>query len=282
MRLLLLIILALATLLPSLAQAYDILVLQSSSSSGYAQVLKGFRTNNSASQRVIVMSDYAEVDVVRIVREDRPRLILAVGDTALKAARAVQTIPVVSVMSLATISQRNITGITMFASPEQYCKLFTAMSAKRVGIIHNPGKTGWYLEQARIAAENAGIQLVVREVSTAKETPAELATLAGKVDALWMLPDTTAVTRETTEFYFRFGLEQSIPLISFASSYLGFGAAAVIEIDYTKLGRQAGDITNALLSGSRVSDLPVAYPLGINRADNQAVLKKLGLKFVKP
>jgi putative ABC transport system substrate-binding protein len=279
MRRLTFIILALAILLPNLAQAYDVLILQSRRDPAYEEVVKGYSAKNNASKRLLVMSDYAEVDVVRIVREDRPRLVLAIGDTALKAARAVQTIPLVSVMSLATLSQRNITGITMFASPEQYCKLFTAMSVKRVGVIYNPAKTGWYLKQARLAAEQNGIELIIREVSTAKETPAQLATLAGKVDALWMLPDTTAVTRETTEFYFRFGLEQSIPLISFASSYLGFGAAAVIEIDSTKLGRQAADITTALLNGSRVSDIPVAYPLGITRATNQAVLKKLGLNL---
>lgn len=55
------------------------LVIQSRRDVGYEEVLKGFRAERTASQRVIVLSDYAEVDIVRIVREDHPKLILAVG-----------------------------------------------------------------------------------------------------------------------------------------------------------------------------------------------------------
>ena len=120
MRRLLLLILALATLLPSLAQAYDVLVLQSRRDPAYEEVLKGFRAAATASQRMIVLSDYAEVDVVRIVREDRPELMLAVGDTALTAARKIQQTPVIAVMSLGIhnqkASQTNLTGIGMFAA----------------------------------------------------------------------------------------------------------------------------------------------------------------------
>ena len=80
---------------------------------------------------------------------------------------------------------------------------------------------------------------MIREVSAPRETLEQLATLAGKVDALWMLPDSTAVTRETTEAYFRFGQQQTVPVVSFAANYLGLGAAAVLEIDRIAMGRQA-------------------------------------------
>jgi len=278
MRRLLLLILALATLLPSLAQAYDILVLQSRRDPAYEEVLKGFLAGNNASQRLLVMSDYAEVDVVRIVREDRPRLILAVGDAALTATRAIQQTPVVAVMSLGLHNHKdsypNLTGIGMFAPAERYCDLLKRMKTRRVGIIHNPGKSGWYLRQARMEANKAGIELVVREVSAPRETISQLTSLAGKVDALWMLPDVTAVTRETAEAYFRFGQEQSIPVISFAGNYLGLGAAAVVEIDRTDMGRQVADMIAELLSGASISGMPVKYPRGTTYKTNGSVLKK--------
>lgn len=277
MRRLVLLILTLATLLPSLAQAYDILMLQSRRDAGYEEVLQGFHSKNTVSQRTVVLSDYAEVDVVRIVREDRPKLILAVGDTALKAARKVQQTPVVAVMALSIGSQHNLTGVTMFAPPERYCELFKRMKVRRVGIIHNPAKTGRYLRQARLEAKNADIELVVREVSSPRETMTQLSSLAGKVDALWMLPDVTAVTRETTEVYFRFGQEQAIPVISFAGSYLGLGAAAVVEIDRTELGRQAGDMAAELLGSGTVDNMPARHPRGTTYKTNPAILKKFGL-----
>lgn len=283
MRRVMLLILALATLLPSLAQAYDVLVLQSRRDPAYEEVLNGFRAVNTASQRVIVLSDYAETDVVRIVREEHPRVILAVGDAALMAARKVQQTPVIALMALGIHalkgSQHNITGIGMFTAPEHYMSIFQAMKSRRVGVIHNPAKTGWYLRQARHAAEKTGIELVVREVSASRDTVSQLTSLAGKVDALWMLPDTTAVTRETTEAYFRFGQDQSVPVISFAGSYLGLGACAVVEIDRKEMGRQAGGMVDAILESGRNAELPVGPPRKILIKTNPGVLKRLGPPF---
>ncbi len=280
MRRLVLIILALATLLPSLAHAYDILVVQSSRNAGYETVLKNFQASTKASQRVIVLTDYAEVDTAGIVREDRPRLILAIGDAAIKATGKIQRTPQIAVMSLEAASKPNITGITVFAPPARYCELFNQMRVQRVGIIHNPDKTGWYLEKVRKAAEKAGIWLEVRSVKTPKEVLAKLDSLAGKVDALWMLPDTTAVTRETTEAYFHFGQNHAVPIISFASSYLGLGAAAVIEMDLPAIGRQAGNMAAALLGGAIIGTMPFEGPSRTDIKTNHTILKKLSLDFM--
>ena len=281
MRRLTFIILALATLLPSLAQAYDILVLQSRRDPAYEEALRGFRATNNASQRTIVLSDYAEVDVVRIVREDRPRVILAVGDAAMTAARTIRLTPVVALMALDIHKQssahNNLTGVGMFVSPERYMGVFKAMKTKRVGVIYSQAKSGWYLRLARQAAGAAGIELVLREVSAPRETIDKLAALNGKVDALWMLPDSTAVTRETAEAYFHFGQEQNVPVVSFAANYLGLGAAAVLEIDRLAMGRQAGAMTTELLKGNNRENMPLDFPKGIKFKTNSSVLKRLSV-----
>ena len=281
MRRLVLLILALATLLPSLAQAYDILVLQSSRAAAYEEVLNGFRSGQNVSQRVVVLADYAEVDVVRIVREDRPRMILAVGDAAVTASRTVKNLPVVSVMALGIHNRKytpsNLTGISMFVHPEQYVGMLKSMQIRRVGVVYNEEKSGWYLQMARKAASAAGLKLVVREISEPREAIGQLASLAGKVDALWMLPDTTAVTRETSEAYFRFGLQNSVPVISFAPGYLGLGAAAVLEIDRAALGRQAFALTEKVLNNKNNENMTFTFPQQVTRKHNPAVLKNLAL-----
>jgi putative ABC transport system substrate-binding protein len=164
----------------------------------------------------------------------------------------------------------------MFATPERYVGMLQTMKARRVGIVHNHDRTGWYLRQARQAAEKAGLELVVREVKNSRETLAQLDTLSGKVDALWMLPDLTAVSRENTEAYFRFGQENAVPVISFAASYLGLGAAAVVEIDRTELGRQAADVVFSILNGGRVADMSFWYPRSTSIRINPNVLRRLG------
>lgn len=281
MRRLLLIILALATLLPSLAQAYDILVLQSRRDPAYEEALRGFRSANRSSQRTIVLSDYADVDVVRIVREDRPRVILAVGDAAMTAARTIRQTPVVALMALGIHKQRsthnNLTGIDIFVSPERFIAVLKSMKARRVGVIYSQAKSGWYLHLAREAAEAAGIELVLRQVSAPHESIDRLASLNGKVDALWMVPDNTAITRETVEAYFRFGQEQNIPIVSFAASYLGLGAAAVLEIDRLAMGRQANVMVTKILNGNRVEDIPLDFPKGMFLKTNPSVMRHLSI-----
>lgn len=272
-------ILALATLFPTLANAYEILVLQSRRDPAIEEVLKSFRSACSNSHRTLVMADYAEVDLVRIVREENPRLILAVGDTALKAASRINRTPVIALMAVGVhiqaASQANLTGIDMFVSPEQYMTVFKSLKTRRVGVIHNPAKSGWYLRQARQAAEKAGITLVTREVASPRDTLSQLSSLSGKVDALWMLPDTTAVTRDTSEAYFRFGQSQSVPVVSFSSSYLGLGAGAVVEINRAELGRQACDLVIEHLQGNSTGEKQVEFPRSTAIKTNPDVLKRL-------
>lgn len=93
-----------------------------------------------------------------------------------------------------------------------------------------------------------------------------------------MLPDLTAVTREATEAYFRFGRENSVPVISFAGSYIGMGAAAVLDIDRHALGRQEeGNLASTLLSGERVGP-PVIFPAKTVLKRNSSVLKLLRIE----
>ncbi|KAB0669444.1 ABC transporter substrate-binding protein [Oryzomonas sagensis] len=281
MRILTALIVSLALLLPLAADAYDVLVLQSRRDPAFEEALAGFRANRRFSERVVVLADYADVDVTRIVREDRPALVLALGDRALEAARKLRQTPVIALISLGIHSRHatrsNLTGIGMFAPPERYLSLFQGMKKRRVGLIYHPAKSGWYVQLARQAAQRLGIELVTREVSTPRDTLTQLATLAGKVDALWMLPDATAVARETVEAYFRFSQEHNVPVVSFANAYLGLGAAAVLEIDRAELGRQASDMGSAILKGTEASDIPLAYPRRIQLRTNPSVMKHLGI-----
>jgi putative ABC transport system substrate-binding protein len=91
-----------------------------------------------------------------------------------------------------------------------------------------------------------------------------------------MLPDTTAVTRETSEAYFHFGQQHSLPVISFAPSYMGLGAAAVLEIDRVALGEQAFALAAKLLN-ERSTIPPVELSKVAAVKTNPAILKTLGL-----
>lgn len=263
--------------LPALAA--DVLIVQSSHTPAYAEALRGFRTGFEGSTYTIVMSEYADVDVVRLVKEERPRVVLAVGDSALAACRKVRQVPVVSLMALSlTMSKSggsNVGGVGVIPAPERYLSLLKAIGAKQVGVLYDPNRTGVYFRRAQQAARKYGLELVGREVRNPRETVGKLDHLKGSVDALWMLPDTTAVTAETLEAYFRFSMEHRVPLVTFASQYLDKGAFAAIEADRLDLGKLIVEQIRQLLD--RRDGLSVVDPRKVRLSTNANVSNKLGL-----
>ncbi len=262
------------------ARAADVLIVQSGRSAAYEQSLGGFKTAYKGSTQTIVLSDYGDVDVVRIVKEEQPRLVLAIGDAALAASRKVAHVPVVGLLALSMNLSKgpsgSVSGIGVLPAPERYLELCRKLGAKRVGVIHDPARTGHYLQRARQAAKHMGIELVVREVRNPPETLDRLEQMKGAVDALWMLPDTTAVTTETLEGWFLFSLRQKVPIVTFSEQYLAKGAAISLDVDRVDLGRQAAELAGSLLGiqGYRPAELDART---VQLHTNGTVARNLGL-----
>lgn len=269
----------LLVLSPLSALAADVLVVQSVRSAMYEEALKGFRKGCGAETETLVLSDYADPELARVLQEERPRLVLAIGDGALALLRKVRRTPVLALMALGIASHdkapSNVTGVELFVKPEQYFALFKKLKAMRVGVVYDPSRTGAYLKLARSAAKQHGVELVPREVSDSRQVVAQLATLKGEVDALWLIPDGTAVTRETLEGYFLFGQRQSVPVFSFSAAHLKLGALLALEVDRLELGKQAGEMAQQLLRGVDPADLPVSSPRKVSLAANEAVARRL-------
>lgn len=267
--------------LPVMASAYDLLVVQSRPSAFYDDVLRSLHSVRTFSERRIILSEYQEVDLRRMVKEEHPLVVVALGDSALAEARKINQVPVLSLLALsyrpAASEYRYVRSIDTRLGPGRYLALCAALKAKRVGVLYNPAKSGTYLKRAKRAAARYGIDLVEVQVSSSKEVVSAIGTLSGKIDALWMIPDTTAVTQPVLEAYFLFALEQRIPLVSFSVAHLAQGAAAVIELDRAELGRQAGEAVITLLNEGLRGDSGQLIPRRGVLHVNQNVLKSLGI-----
>lgn len=246
---------------PQLAYSYDVLVLLSRRDAAYEEAVGGFHQKYRFKERVVVLSNYADIDITRMLREDDPRVVLAVGDRALAIARKSRIAPVVSLMALA-LGRKGaspfVTGVEFYVKPDQIAQLFHGIKAQRVGVVFDPGKSGEYFRKVQAAASKNGVSLVAREVASTKDAIQALSTLKGNVDAVWMVPDSTAVNRQTLEAYFLFSLGQQVPLVTFDRSHLVNGAAVAIEPDRAEMGRQASEMVAAILDGTLESFSSVA------------------------
>ncbi len=282
MRRLLLLISALWLLLPTTVWSYDLLIVQSQRSPAYDEVLRGFRSVARFSERVIVLTDYNEIDLVRVVREETPVAIVTLGDNALAAARRVRHTPVIALMALSYRAGMGghpaMTGVEVQSPPERYLQIFDSLKVRKVGIIGTAGRTAAYIRQARKAAAVFGIDLVAREVKSSREVSGQLDSMTGLVEALWMLPDTVTASGAAADAHFLFSAGNKVPVVTFSSAYLSSGAALALEIDRFDIGKQGGKMAVSLMNGERISDIIPESPRTTTVKGNLSVLRRLELK----
>lgn len=279
MRMFLYITTCLILVIPSLSDAYDVLVVQDQRSPTYDTILQGFRSVRPFKERVIVMQDYAENDLFRITREDHPALILAVGGRALAEARKLRQTPVVSVFSYAlqqADQPTNMVRIKMLVPVEKFAALFRALGAKRVGTVLTPMSSG-YAAEATEAFRKAGIRLVVRNAIKPGNVPKQLEALKGSVDALWLLPDSAIITSESVETFAKFSLQSRLPWVSFSDAHLKKGAVAAFGINISDLGRQAAETANSIMAGVNPTEIEDTLPRNTRLRFNHLGLELLSL-----
>lgn len=265
--------------------AQKLLVLQSLRVMPYEETLRGVRSVFSGKYKRLVLSEMEGIDLARIVREERPDVILAIGTEALVKVKKIKDTPIVYLMAPdppdAISSAENITGVTMNISPEKQLSSFlNALPAiKRVGLLYNPAKTGSLAKKAQTAARAMGIELIAREVRNPKDVFTLTESMKGSIDAFWMLPDTTVVTPETVEFILLFSLKNKIPVLTFSEKYVEMGAFMALEIDPYELGKQGGETVRKILAGYPAQNIPRSEPRGTVLTINNKVAKKLGISL---
>ena len=281
MKFLGLLITTLWLLIPATSWCYDLLIVQSQRSPAYDDVLRGLHSEARFSERVIVLTDYNEIDLVRIAREDHPTAIVTLGDKALAAARKVRQTPIIALMALTYRAGMGghpaMTGVEVQPGPERYLPLFVSLKARKVGVISAADRSTAYIKHARKLAVEFGIDLVVREVKSSRDVAAQLDSLAGQIDALWMLPDNITASGKAADAHFHFSAGHKIPVIVFSSAYLASGAALALDIDRFDIGKQGGEMAAALITGNGISEIAPQTPHKTSIKSNPHVLRRLGL-----
>jgi ABC-type uncharacterized transport system substrate-binding protein len=263
--------------------AGDVLVVQSFSIKPYNEALQGFKAISSAGTHRLISADMSESAVIDVVRSDRPDLILAIGMDALLKVRAVRNIPIVYLMVLnaqpLVHDNENVTGVDMAIRPELQLATFRQIlpHAGRILLPFDPAKSGAFVKAAQNAAAAMGIELLARKVSSSREAVTLLNGMRGKIDALWLLPDTTVVTSATIDLLLLSAIEREIPVLTFSEKYAEKGALLSLEVDAAEAGRQAGEMARMILAGTAIKNIDKAYCRGMIPSINLIVAKKLGI-----
>ncbi|MGA1863587.1 MAG: ABC transporter substrate-binding protein [bacterium] len=260
-----------------------VLVVKSAELKPYAEVLKGFRETCICDIETLIISELISPDLRKNLPGIKPDIALAIGKNALSWIKDVKDIPIIYLMVLnpqpELSGHDNIKGINMYISPGEQLSIFKEVTpdVKNIGILTDPAKTGHIVKMAQDSALKKDINLIVHEINSTREVPAIMDSLKGKIDAFWMMPDTTVISSKTINFLLLFSVENKIPVFACSEKFVKMGALLSLNIDPSDIGRQAGEMAKKMISGENINSPPETDPRKVIISINQAVAGKLGI-----
>ena len=273
------------------AEAGRVAVLLSAKVSEYEEALKGFK--EAAPHEIVAVYDMdGDLDrgrkqLAEIETKIKPDLVFAVGIWALQAIVSRPTpLPVVYAMvlnppSVIAAGTKNVTGASMNVPVEQSIRLFKQLGPqiKRIGVIFNPAKTGYLVKRAQVVAREDGLELVSKEINSAKEVIGALESFQDGIDALWIVPDETILSQAVVQQMLLFSYRRKIPLLGLSDRHAQMGALLSLSFASGEdIGRQAGELAQAILTGRPAADVPYTSARKLFLTVNLKTAQKLGLE----
>ena len=150
----------------------------------------------------------------------------------------------------------------------------------KIGVLFDPQKTKGLHDQLRQDAKALGITIISEEVHKEHEVSKALKALENKIDALWLLPDSTVLTENTLDFLISSTLEANIPVVAFSAGLVQSGAVVGAYMNYADIGRQAARLSQRL-SGERPQALlgTIVPPDHVQQSINRKSATYLGFQI---
>lgn len=269
--------------------AADVAAIKSMDIIPYGEAVKGFKSAVKAEVSEYTLDAEGDSGIIIKIKNKKTELVFTLGTSALNLVKdEPKDTPVIFTFVLnpdAVIGRgrgrTNITGIDMHIPPEEQFRIFLQVmpKAKRVGVVYDPAKNQGTIDAAKNAAQNLGITLIAKAVTSGKEAINAISDMEGKIDVLWMVPDTTVITKESIEYMLLFSFRNRIPLIGISDKYVKSGALFAVSFDNEDMGRQAGEIAMRVLEGEDIKSMSMLKPRRLRLSINLNTAEKIGLNI---
>ncbi len=230
-------------------------------------------------------------ELLLLTKNSQIDLIFALGSDALNFAQAeYQNIPIVFSFVLNpdllmgndwADTRENIHGISMNIPTTEQLKILkhAAPSVTRVGVVYDPSKTASLITNAKKEAARFGLAIIAKAISSRTEAINAIDSMKGEIDAIWMVPDTTAITMESIKYTLLFSFRNRLPLIGISEKYVKSGALFALSFDSQGIGEQAGTVAMEVLNQTRNSNTSYTRPTKLKLSINIKTAKKIGLNL---
>ena len=217
--------------------------------------------------------------------------------TAQALANAIKDIPVIYAAVTDPVAaglvksydkgEPNVTGTSDLPPVEAQIDTLLALApnTKRIGHVYNAGEANSVrtADVSEAYCNKKGIKFVRAIVANSAEVSQALASIVGRVDAIYLSTDNTVFSAITTVA--DICIREKLPLVTAdPSSAETVPVLAAVGFDYYKMGKATGRIIVEVLNGKKTADIPTYFAL--DPAENALVInvdtaKKIGLTVPK-
>lgn len=278
--------------LSTVTSAQEVAILKSADISAYSEAISAFTSALPSSNQIIreydLHGDMAKGrQLARRIRASNVKVVLAVGlKAALAAKLEIPDIPVIFCLVLDPekygLPTTNMVGLSLKVPFRQPLQSLHALAPKvsRIGVLFDPQKTHEMHRQLLHDANALGIKILSEEIHQEQDVASALNALKDRIDALWLLPDSTVLTESTLDFLISTTLEANIPVVGFSSALVRSGAVVGAYVHYAEIGTQAAQLTQQLARQTPSSVLgTIIPPERVHQSINQKSAKYLGLSL---
>ncbi|MCI6870804.1 ABC transporter substrate-binding protein [Streptococcus hyointestinalis] len=150
-------------------------------------------------------------------------------------------------------------------------------NVKKVGIMYTTSERNSEVQvnQAKKLFKKAGIETVVKGISSTNDVQDTAKSLMSKSDALFIPTDNTIVS--SINLVTELSKEMKVPVIGGSADVVAQGVLFTYGADYESLGRQTAKMAIQILKGKKPSEIPAEYPKAVKAVVNKKIAKLLGI-----
>lgn len=221
---------------------------------------------------------------------ETPQVIVGIGTSAslaLASANATQKLPLIFTAVTDPISCHLVksfhqpggfaTGVSDYLEPKEQFQAFKQIlpDLKTIGIIYNPGEANSRTLLESMKAQAQDLKLIFAPANSTREVAQAAVSLVGKVDALFINNDNTALA--AFDSILKVAKEQRLPLFCSDVDMVEHGALAALGPNQYQLGELTAQMIEKVLAGEPTRTMGVKHPKQGELYINESVAKELGL-----
>ncbi len=222
-----------------------------------------------------------------------PLAVVAVGTEATRWAIKNTAGPVVFCMvanpqttvmaGLGEEDRRRVAGVSLNVPVKKQFLLVRELMPKvrKIGVIFDPEKSSGTVEEARLVADELGLELITQEVAGESALPGAVDLIASRIDLLWAPVDGTVFNSRNAQFVLSEMLRRKIPVMGFSENMVKAGALLAPRVSYASLGRQTADLLHTALQANPSPGGTIQQPANFDFVVNGRVCELLG-RPIKP